>query len=644
MLNQRQIGILLTLYENFGETMTTEQIAKKLKASLRTIQADMQVIRAELEVNGFAKLSSRRSKGTGLIIEDHNKFSDWINNLYMQHTIGAISYPLERVTRIIYILLERFRDMPMHELEDTLYISHSTLQSDLKNVQASLKNFRLSLSQDWNRLFITGAEIDKRICLAENELYLTHLQGFDNDGRSHINMQRISFLKDVLIDCFMESRYYISDMDFNNAVLTLNIAIHRMQKSFFIRDDELTVPGDIEKELAISKKIFEKISARFFCDIPQSEIEFFAVYLKGKEIFKSHDIISAEMDEFINDAFAKIRLIYGVDFTNSISLHISIALHCIPLIVRVKHNMQIRSKSLANVKRTFPLGYEIAQVFTFMLKERYIDGDKKISEDEVALIAAHFYGSLLELHQKKKRTRVLVLSAMKVSMTILLRSILMKWFIGEISVLDFFDSDKMNESLLDDYDIFLTTEKNKFYENGLAMYVAPFPAENDRRNIKLLLDGFNDLEDIMFVFHRDLFFVRDGGEKSEILKLLASHAEKKFSLTGLHKGMLEREKIGSTFFGRGIAIPHPLHSISSDTFVAVCVLKNPVVWDEEGNFVQVVIMLHVGKNNPRSFQLWNYFARILEDDRFVDKIVAEPTFDVFIQKIRFLLTDASGKS
>lgn len=400
VLNQRQIGIILNLYENLGGHLTGEQLAKKQKAALRTIQADLKIIREELEQNGVAKLISQRAKGTSLQIEDHNKFSDWINNLYMQHTIGVVSYPLERVTRIIYILLERFRDMPLHELEDTLYVAHSTLQSDLKNVQESLSQFRLKLSRGWNRLSIEGAEIDKRICLAENELYLTHLQGLDNDGKSHINMQRISYLKDILIDCFMESRYYISDMDFNNAVLTLNIAIHRMQKSFFIKDGEFTVTSDIDKELAISRKIFEKISTRFFCDIPESEINFFAVYLKGKEIFQNHDIISAEMSDFINDAFIKIRQIYGVDFTNNISLGISIALHVIPLIVRIKHNMQIHSKSLENVKRTFPLGYEIAQVFTFLLREKYI-GDKKVSEDEIALIAAHFYGSLLELHPAK---------------------------------------------------------------------------------------------------------------------------------------------------------------------------------------------------------------------------------------------------
>ena len=81
-------------------------------------------------------------------------------------------------------------------------------------------------------------------------------------------MQRISYLKDILIDCFMKSCYYIFDMDFNNAVLTLNITIHRMQKSFFIKGGELTVNGNIDKEFVISKKIFEKISARFFCEIP----------------------------------------------------------------------------------------------------------------------------------------------------------------------------------------------------------------------------------------------------------------------------------------------------------------------------------------------------------------------------------------
>lgn len=130
MLNQRQIGIIPTLYENLGNSLTGEQIAKKQKAALRTIQADLKIIKAELEQNGIAKLISQRAKGTSLQIEDHNKFSDWINNLYMQHTIGVVSYPLERVTRIIYILLERFRDMPMHELEDMLYVAHSTLQSD----------------------------------------------------------------------------------------------------------------------------------------------------------------------------------------------------------------------------------------------------------------------------------------------------------------------------------------------------------------------------------------------------------------------------------------------------------------------------------------------------------------------------------
>lgn len=55
---------------------------------------------------------------------------------------------------------------------------------------------------------------------------------------------------------------------------------------------------------------------------------------------------------------------------------------------------------------------------------------------KIALIAAHFYGSLLELHQtKKKRTRILVLPSMKVSRTILLRSILIKWFRGDSTFL-----------------------------------------------------------------------------------------------------------------------------------------------------------------------------------------------------------------
>lgn len=532
--------------------------------------------------------------------------------------------------------------MAMHELEEELYISHSTLLNDLKGVQDSLSPFHLELSKENNRLKITGLEIDKRRCLAENSLYLDHVRGHE-DSDQYIDMQRISYIKNVLLEIFMANQYYISDTDFNNAILTLNIMIHRVQKRFFIKREELAITDDIDKEILISRKIFEKMRLRFLCNIPAEEIAFFALYLKGQEICKNHDIISQEMDQFIGEVFVKIKHNYGIDFTNNISLRISIALHCIPLLIRIKYHMQIQSPGLSDIKQSFPLGYEIASYFVFLLRDQYGETEK-IAEDEIALIAAHFYGTLLELRQKKQKIRVLILSSLKMSMTVLLRSILMKWFSREISDLEFIHAGEVTEQILDSYDVYLTTEKNDFYENGLAMYINLFPTENDRKNIKLLLDGFSDLEDVVQIFQEKLFLSLQFGTKQAILKELSGKAEEEYGLSRLHEAVLEREKIGSTFFSQGIAIPHPIRAIASDTFVAVCVVQKPVVWDEEGNLVQVIMMVHIGNNNPRSFQLWDYFSRIFEEKRWVENVVALPNFENFTVRLKELLTSKFAKS
>lgn len=644
MLNQRQIGIILEMNENPGRYFTAEYFSTKNKSGLRTAQSDLKLIKDELNETGFATIESQRSKGSYLKIENYDMFSDWINNLYLQYTVGgSLSYPLQRATQIIFILLGKFRYMPLYELEDEIHVSRSTLISDFKSVQSSLDTFNLTLSKKGNGVFISGSEIDKRRCLAENSLYLAHLQGIGDNGNNYIDMQRLSYLKNVLVDVFTENQYFISDADFNNAILSLNIILHRVQKNFFIKADELSSANNIEKELIIADKIFEKLRLRFLCKIPQEEVKFFAIYLKGQEIFKNHDIISQEMHEFIQDSFTKIKQLYGIDFTNNISLRIAIALHCIPMIIRIKYNMQIQSKSLAEVKQNFPLGFEIAQYFTFLLRGKYLD-NMKIDDDEIALIAAHFYGTLLELRQKNKNTRVLVISNLKKSMTVLLRSFLVKWFSREISELEFVNATEMNEDFLDSYDVFLTTEKNEFYDNGLAMYINPFPSENDHRNIKLLLDGFSNLDDVIQIFQRSLFFSREGGTKEEILELLTVKSEEEYNLTGLYDSVLERENIGSTFFSKGIAIPHPMHAISSATFIAVCVAKNPVLWDEEGHAVNIIMMIHIGKNNPRSFQLWDYFSKIFEEKSFVGDVTANPEFDNFIFKIKNLLHTKFAKS
>ena len=632
MLNQRQIEIVLTIYEHAGEYFTAADLAYKKNTSLRTIQGDLKIIRQQLACDGYASIEAKKGRGSYLKISDQEAFSDWVNVLYVQYSCEDFDYPTNRISRIIFLLLGTMRSILMYDLEDEMHISHSTLVGDLKKVQEQLEEFGLRLVRDDNRLKIAGYEVNKRRCLAQNAVYLAHIKG--EQGSDCIDVQRIAYIKDVLLKVFTDSQYYISDNDFNNAVLTVNIMLHRIQRQFFIKENELHITDELDKEMQVSKNVFDKLRQRFLCNIPREEVEFFALYLKGQEICKDKEIISKEVDDLINEAFAGIRQNYAIDFTNNIGLKLSLGLHCIPLIIRLKYDMQIENECLDTVKSNFPLGYDIATYFTYLLQQKF---EGRANECEIALIAAHFYGSMLEVKQKKQNLKVLVISAMKQSMTVLLRSMLRKWFASEIGQLDFCEANNVTEDMLDEYDVFLTTEKNELYEKGLAMLINSFVTEMDRRNIKLLMDGFKNADDVVDIFQPDLFFAVDGMNKEDILQLLANKAAAKYSIDGLYTAVQQREEIGSTFFSQDVAIPHPIKAISSDTFIAVGVSREPVVWDEDGHEVNIIMLLHIGKNNLGSFQLWDLLSHILLEKKWVHDAVEKCSFEEFTQGIATVL-------
>lgn len=197
----------------------------------------------------------------------------------------------------------------------------------------------------------------------------------------------------------------------------------------------------------------------------------------------------------------------------------------------------------------------------------------------------------------------------------------------------------MNEHFLDEFDTFITTEKSKYYEMGLALYISPFPGRQDYLNLKLALDGFGSLEDVLAIFQKELFVnYENKTDRDSILKDLCSRCEQEFDLSGLYEAVMQRENMGSTYFGNGIAAAHPHVPLSPDTFIAAAVCQKPVTWDQEGNKIQVVLLVHIGKNNPMAFQVWNYLSKIIGDDNFARQLAATPTFETFLEMVKFRIS------
>lgn len=282
------------------------------------------------------------------------------------------------------------------------------------------------------------------------------------------------------------------------------------------------------------------------------------------------------------------------------------------------------------IKQSFPQGYDLGAYFSHLLEEKC---GKRIMDDEVAFIAIYFYNSLIEQNKKTGTKKIAVISSLKNSSTILFRQTLLNWFPNDILKLDFINPGDVSEDILEDYDIYLTTEKGRYLDMGIAMLINPFPNNQDYLNIKLAIDGFKNMEDITQIFGKELFTAFTSADKAEVLTSLCEKVEMKYHLNTLYDEILQRENIGSTFFSKAIAVPHPMHAVSADTFVAVGISKEPITWDEDKNSINLILLVCIGKNNPQAFQLWNYIARMLSDKHFIEKVMEQPTYDNFISII-----------
>lgn len=633
MLSQRQLEILLELCENAGTYMTASYFADSHSVSLRSIQNDMKAIRGEVEQTDCIRYESAVPKGSRILITDQDAYISLRDNLYRQCSNIPAAGQNERIGQLILTLFEQHRAVSLFDLEQKMYVSRSTLFSDLKKAEEILEKYDLELLRSQSRLMVDGKEIDKRRCISEQHLINAPGGALSNEKQDRGTLDRI---KDILVKTFVEKQHNVSEVTLNNAIIQVYVAVKRMENWFFIDASELQIRENLEPERSIAADTFARIGRAFTLRIPDAEIDYFAIYMKGKGNFTSEAGISEEINELTLDGLREIRSVCGIDLTDDINLRIALGLHLSSLVIRIRYDMQLENHMTGYIRQTYPQGYDMATYFANFLERKY---QKKVSEEEIAFLAVHLYKSLTDLQERKGTRRVLLISSLRRSENILLRQTLYEWFGNQIAALRFILPEEMNEDFLDTFDTFITTEKSTWYEKGLALYISPFPGRQDYLNLKLALDGFGSLEDVLAIFRKDLFVNYEGRtDRDRVLRDLCTRCESEFDLHGLYEAIMQRENIGSTYFGNGIAAAHPHTPMSPDTFIAAAVCQKPVIWDSEENKVQVVLLVHIGKNNPMAFQVWNYLSKIIGDDNFAKQLAATPTFETFVEMIKFRIS------
>ena len=618
MLTKRQIEILLNLFSNLDAPFSLQVFTEQFHLSLRSIQTDIAEIKETIKEHGLYIENNKNC--ICMSITNQETANIFMNSIIQDYNLNQFfEDQSSRISYIISKLLDSNDYLKSADLADEMYISRSQISNDIKLAKNMLSSYHLTLiSKPYYGIKIIGKENDIRNYIIQEKLKIKNLV-CDEITHSFNSHEHIDDINNIVIKILTHSHYIISDIALQNLILHIVTAVNRIKSGHLIHMDSLNISPVYAHVIEISKNILEKCADIYNFEFNDDEIFFLALNLYGKREFDKQEFITDEINNLVFLGLYKIKEIFGLDFTSNLNLRISLGLHILPLLTRINTNMQLRNIMTFNIKQKYTLAYDLASTFTNTI----IPSDKKILDDEIAYVALHFVNYIDENSPQKKK-RMLIISSLRRSETILLQNNILRNFpsIKEVKIIP---KNSLSTTNVNNYNVICTTENDIFINNNKIQKISYFFNDTDIKKIELLLDGFNGPKDILDCFSEDLFYYGDAPSKNAVIKRLYEMAYKQgLADEKLYHSIMNHENVTSTYFGNYLAIPHPEIFLSETSFISVAILPKPILWDDE--YVDIVFLVSIQKNNPNAFKLWSYLSFLISNNTTLEEIKKEPTF------------------
>lgn len=656
ILHSRQRKLLSILKVQQGPIASAE-LGKRLGVSDRTVRNDILYLKNVLTDYG-ASIQALRGKGYYLKLVDTALLQTLLK------TGINLQTKEERARYLTLLLLVSDCGYRLGEVEDLMFISRTTLENDIRHMQSqySEKPPFLKFIRSGHEIRCEDDERKRRILLSK-----LFVEEWDLHSRTGFYF-REDLLEPEHFDAILEQvkqslrRHEIKLDDYGMMDVVFSIAIARMRIIAGHILEETDIGFAVDSYLMnIINELIDSLEAvwhiRFNC-AEREEIartlqlrHFFDWKISTREDLKKY--VNPSRIEVIEKLLAEIRDLYKVDLTKDDELLIGLVRHVISVVGRVRFRYERKSAVLQILKNEYPLVLDYALLFQshFLRSFHY-----KIGEDELSFIAAYLLHALHRRYHSCYQNGIptafvshLNLSASRVFMmqldAIFGSNIDFK---GPVSIYE-------EEAVMDSGSLFVLStvqlDPSKVSIPGIT--ISPSLEDNHILRIAQTLKDIRYQlfypalpEPVKKYFVKDLFFRNlDADSQDEVIRLLASNLQSKgYVREHYAEAVLYREKISSTAFDCGIAIPHTIRVSSEKTAISVATLKKPIWWGSQK--VQCVFLLAVQAEDIQySGHFLHLGVRINSDRDILNKLSAAGSFEefleVFVDKIFFPLR--SGK-
>ena len=533
--------------------------------------------------------------------------------------------------------MDKNQKMIILELMNHETVSGSNLSSVIKMSTRSVRTIIKNINED-----ICGAKIESgsfgyRLTIETPETFLAYLQR-DQNGKEE---SRLAYLFNRFIDC----NNYLKIDDLCDELYLSRTQLKQSLKELreYLHDFDLTIATKA----------------------------YYGMYLEGDEINKRRAIAHFEEYQMDFDILQRIRdivisSIANADYVISDDVLDNLVAHLYIAYYRVmkKEYANIDSEWLEEIKeeKEYSLGCAIMELMNKIMAMEY-------RIEEVAYLTMHLCGKnskqlsnnyinqeILDIVKEmlmiiEKVANIPFQADLNLQLALSLHLVVCSSGVGSARLLEYFFKENFNDyiehlevcSLHELENISLTKFDCIFTTVPLAIKVnIPIFLINNLINQRDTIKITNNLKqlnqaNILDYFPEQLFFTYESfSSKEEAIHEIINECKKSYDLPAdFEQYVLQREALATTEFNDLIAFPHSNKPVSNATFVAVTILKKPLLWKKHK--IRIILLSAIENKAIKELDdFYKIISNIISDSTIQWNLINNPNYQYFKEIIERL--------
>ena len=549
--------------------------------------------------------------------------------------------PQERLVFLARRLLDEPEGLDIFEAAESLFVSESTIESDLTRIRGLLADTELTLERKGSVLRLAGPEIARRRLISR--LFRDEMR------QSVVDVARIqeafasrglAEFKTDLVAMLDARGFFVNEYGVNDVLLHMAVALDRVAK-----DRVLPAAGDpqvSETIQALAADLGRLVEKHFAVELDATELRYLAILMRTRVIAPGAG--SDTVEEFVREEdLAVVRGIvsrasteYLVDLRDE-NFIVRLTLHVQNLVARAHENSYSRNPLTRSIKSSYPMIYELAVYIASRLQAA--EGIE-VNDDEIAYIAMHVGAYLEQQSRRQDAVTCAVVCPNYYDLHILLRDRLESQLGDTLDITSVITSTDADWSAIDADLVLTTLDPRGRREN--AVVVQPFLTEQDVERIRQSVARIRRqrrrarIKSELLEYFDETLFLRDFYARDPIAMIRA--LGDRMIATGAIDGdyveqSVAREQMSSTAFTDSLAVPHAMTMSAKRTAIAIVVNDSAMDWGDAR--VNVIAFIAFSEGGRAAFQtVFDQFVEVFSDREAVLGLIRRAdTFTAFIDEL-----------